>query len=246
MTSEGSPPKPSAADPVLSGRARAALGVSEGVGIDRQMLDQAIGGWRGLFDSGLPVVVFLAVYTLNDQVLRPALIAALATAGAIALLRLARRESLQQVFGGFLGVAISAFVAGRTGRAENFFLVGFLTNVLYGGAFLISILVRRPLMGLIVGGLRGDTAIWRTDPRLRRAARTATWLWVGMFGLRLLVQLPLYFAEAVGPLGVARVIMGWPLFLLTAFLTYQVLHPVIRDLDAAERAAEKPDDAAAS
>jgi Protein of unknown function (DUF3159) len=235
VTAEGPEPDASAPDPALTGRARAALGVSDGVGIDRQMLDQAIGGWRGLIDSGLPVVVFLVVYSLNGQVLRPALIAALVTGGLIALVRILRRESLQQVIGGFFGVAISAFVAARTGRAENFFLVGFLTNVVYGAAFLVSILVRRPLIGLLVGGLRGDLAAWRTEPRLRRAARTTTWLWVAMFGLRLLVQLPLYFAGAVGTLGIARVVMGWPLFLLTAFLTYQILHPIIHELDARDR-----------
>ena len=75
---------------------------------------------------------------------------------------------------------------------------------------------------------------WRTDPALSKAAATTSWLWAGMFGLRLLVQVPLYLAGAVGALGLARIMMGWPLFLLVAALTYRILHPLIRRLDGTD------------
>jgi len=57
-----------------------------------------------------------------------------------------------------------------------------------------------------------------------------------MFALRLLVQLPMYFAGAVGMLGVAKLVMGWPMFLLAAYLSYQIIHPVLREVDAAAAA----------
>lgn len=208
----------------------------ETTGVDRALLQQAMGGWRGLIDSGVPVLAFIAVYGLNGQVMRPALITALASGAVIALLRLLRRESLQHVAAGFLGLAISAFVASRTGRAENFFLLGLLTNVAYGSAFLFSALVRWPLMGVIVGYLHGDATGWRSNPVFYRAAATTSWLWAAMFGLRLVVQVPLYLAGAVGALGVAKIMMGWPLFLLVAFLTYRILHPVMKALDEPEPA----------
>lgn len=207
------------------------------VGVDRQLLDRAIGGWRGLIDSGIPTVVFLTVFALNGQILRPALVGAVAAGAVIAVVRLVRRESLQQVIAGFLGVAISAFVATRTGRAENFFALGLLVNVAYGSAFALSLLVRWPLLGVIVGSFRGDPTGWRADPLAYRAYATATWIWAGMFGLRLLVQLPLYVAGAVGALGLAKLLMGWPLFLFAAYLSYRILHPVIAAAD--ERAASR-------
>lgn len=210
----------------------------ESIGVDRAMLDKAIGGWRGLVDSGLPVVVFVGVYMLTGQQLRPSVLAAVGSGVVIAAWRLIRRESLQQVLAGFFGVAISAFVASRTGRAEDFFVMGILINIGYGLAYLVSILVRWPLMGLIVGYFRGDATGWRDDPRQYAAYATASWIWVVMFGLRLAVQLPLYWAGAVGMLGAAKILMGWPLFLLAAYLTYRVLHPVLAAHPARAGAAE--------
>jgi hypothetical protein len=207
----------------------------EQIGVDREMLDRAIGGWRGLLDSGLPTALFLIAYVVTGQQLRPSVIAAVASGLVIAVWRLARRESLQQVLGGFFGVAISAYVASRTGRAENFFLLGVLINLVYGLVYLVSILVRWPLMGLIVGYFRGDATGWRQDRAQYAAYATASWIWVAMFGLRLLVQVPLYLAGAVGLLGTAKLAMGWPMFLLAAYLTYRVIHPV---LSQADRAAE--------
>ncbi|MCU0300352.1 MAG: DUF3159 domain-containing protein [Candidatus Nanopelagicales bacterium] len=206
----------------------------EAIGVDRQMLDQAIGGWRGLIDSGVPTAVFVLAYIATGQQLRTALVAAVVAGLVIAVLRLVRREPLQQVLAGFVGVAISAFVAERTGQAENYFLIGILINIGYGAAYLVSILARWPLMGLIVGYFRGDATGWRADRRQYVAYLTASWIWVAMFGLRLLVQLPLYFAGAVGLLGAARLLMGWPMFLLAAYLTYRVLHPVLTAADARE------------
>lgn len=209
----------------------------EGVGIDRAMLDRALGGWRGVIDSGVPTMVFVVGYVLTGQELRPALVAAVIAGLVIVVWRLIRRESLQQVLTGFLGVAISAFVASRTGRAENFFAMGILINLAYAVAYVVSILVRWPLMGVAIGFFRGEPTEWRDDPRQYSAYVTTSWIWAGMFGLRLLVQLPLYYAGAVGLLGAAKLLMGWPMFLAAAYLTYRIVHPVLAELDQ-RRAAE--------
>lgn len=219
MTGAGAPEGPSG-------------GSVDALGVDRAMLDQAIGGWRGMIDSGLPAAVFVVAYLVTAQQLQPAVIAALITGVVIAALRLARRESLQQVVAGFFGVAISAFVATRTGKAENYFLIGILINIAYMLVYAVSCLVRWPLLGLIVGYVRGDATGWRADPRQYRAYSTASWIWVAMFGLRLVIQLPMYFAGAVGMLGVAKLALGWPLFLLAAYLSYRIIHPVLKQVDA--------------
>jgi hypothetical protein len=209
-----------------------AAGGADALGVDRKMLDQAIGGWRGMVDSGLPAAVFVIAYLVTSQQLRPSVIAALVAGLLIAVVRLARHESLQQVGAGFFGVAISAFVATRTGRAENYFLIGILINIAYMLVYAISCIVRWPLLGVIIGYVRGDATGWRKDPRQYRAYATASWIWVAMFGLRLVIQLPMYFAGAVGMLGVAKLALGWPLFLLAAYLSYRIIHPVLKEVDA--------------
>lgn len=207
---------------------------------ERKLLVQAIGGWRGVIDSGLPAAVFITVYSLNGQKLMPAVWSAVALAGVTMVVRIARREPLTQVVGGFLGIAVSAFVASRTGQAEDFFLPGLLVNTGYFLANLVSILVGWPLLGLLMGLWTGSLTAWRDDPAQRRAAAAATWIWVGVFGLRLAVQVPLYLAGATTALGVAKIVMGWPLFLLAAWLTFLVLRPVFGDSkkDRADQAEE--------
>lgn len=190
------------------------------------LLERAIGGWRGMLDSGLPSVVFLLVYLLNGRILQPALIAAIGTGAGILVWRLLRKQPLTQVLAGFAGVAISAYVSSRTGQARDFFLWGLVVNVAYGSAFLLSLSVRWPLMGVVVGTITGDPSGWRQDPDLRRVFAAATWVWVFVFGGRILVQVPLYLAGWVGILGAAKIIMGWPLFLFGAYLTYRLLRPV--------------------
>jgi hypothetical protein len=195
-----------------------------------------------MFDSGLPAVVFVAVYLLNGRVLQPALIAALGAGVVILVWRLIRRQPLTQVLAGFAGVAISAYVSSRTGEARDFFLWGLIVNVAYGSAFLISLAVRWPLMGVVVGAITGDPTGWRRDPELRRIFAAATWVWVMVFGGRILVQVPLYLAGWVGALGTAKIIMGWPLFLFGAYVTYRLLRPVFAQRRSAEATAEGPGD----
>ena len=178
-------------------------------------------------------MVFVGAYlALSSQPIDRAILVAASLAAAvgavIAIIRLTRREPLQQVLAGFVGLAISAFFAWRTGRAENFFLPGLLTNLAYGTAFLIGNLVRWPLLGIAGGFLTGERTAWRKDVQLRRTYAAASWLWVGVFYSRLLVQVPLYLAGAVAALGIVKVLMGWPLFLAGAYVTYRVLGPVLK------------------
>ncbi|MGH3342873.1 MAG: DUF3159 domain-containing protein [Carbonactinosporaceae bacterium] len=188
-------------------------------------LANSIGGWRGVLDGGLPSVAFILVFTLVKQV-DTAAWTAVGVAAVLTVVRLVRRETLQHAIGGFAGVAICAFVAVRSGEAENFYLPGLFVNVAYGGAFVISILVRWPLLGLLVGTLVGDTAGWRRDPQRLRIYTLASAVWVLMFGLRLAVQLPLYLAGEVALLGTARVVMGLPLFLVTVYVSWLVLRRI--------------------
>jgi hypothetical protein len=193
------------------------------------LLEKAIGGWRGIIDSGLPTLVFVVTYLVTSNNLSIAVFTALGAGLVVVAYRLIRRQPLRQVLAGFAGVAISAAFAKFTGRAENYFIPGFLQNLAYGSAFLISILVRWPLLGVGMGFLSGQRTAWRRDARLRHVYSAASWIWVGLFFGRLLVQVPLYLSNEIAVLGVLKVVMGIPLYIAAAWFTYRILAPVWRE-----------------
>ena len=182
-----------------------------------------MGGAHGVADSGLPALAFVGAYTLGGQDVSLAAWIAVGVGLALVVARLIRRETLQFALAGFAGVALAAFVADRTGKAENFFLPGLLLNALYAAAYTASIVVRWPLIGLIVESLEGRGRRWRDDPDRVRLYSRASWIWVGVFLLRLAVQLPLYLAGALVALGIAKAAMGLPIFAVAIWLTYLVL-----------------------
>jgi hypothetical protein len=188
---------------------------------DRELFEKALGGWRGLLDSGLPAAVFLILYLVFSE-LNWALYSALAVGLVIFIIRIIKKESLSQVIAGFIGLAISVFITYRTNNAANFFLTGLVTNAIYAAVFAGSIFIKKPLLAYLIGALSGDTKLWLTDQKLRRVAVNLTWFWVGLFTVRLLVQLPLYFNQEVGWLGTSRLFMGWPLYLLAVYITYRI------------------------
>jgi hypothetical protein len=184
---------------------------------------EEIGGPQGIADSSIPAIVFVAAYTLGGGRLSLAGICAIGAGVVIAILRLAKGESLRFALAGFVGVAAAAFVASRTGRAEDFFLPGLLLNLAYASAYLISILIRWPLLGVILGPALGDGMAWRKDRDKARAYSRASWIWVGVFTTRLAVQLPFYLAGSLVALGIARTAMGLPVFALAIWLSYLIL-----------------------
>lgn len=199
-------------------------------------------GPGAFFDAGLPLLLFTIVYAVGGRDLTLAVWCALGAGALLAVIRLVRRDPLQNVVAGFLGVGVAAFLAMRTGRAEDVFLPGLLINISYGLAYLISILVRWPLLGVFVGLVTGQGMSWRDDPALLRAYAKASALWVAMFAVRLAVQAPLYLAgeEQLGWLATARLAMGWPLFLLVAYLSYVIVRPAYRAHQQRVQAAAEP------
>jgi Protein of unknown function (DUF3159) len=172
------------------------------------LLEQ-MGGVPGIIASTIPVAVFVVVNIVAT--LQVALIAALASGVVIAILRISRKQPLQPAISGLFGVGIAAFIAYRTGEARGFYLPGLIYSAVLALAFLVSVLVRWPLAGVIWHGINGDGQSWRRDPRLLRAYTWASLLWTLVFAARLVVQGLLYNADATTWLGVARLTMGYPL-----------------------------------
>ncbi len=189
---------------------------------EKELLDKALGGWRGLIDSALPSMLFVIIFVLRND-LNLALIISLLMGLILFVIRIVEKKSLTQVLGGFFGLLFSVFLTWRTNDASNFFLTGIITNFVYGAALLISLLARRPLLGYFVGTLVGDTSGWLKEPILVKAYKTITWIWVGVFSLRVIVQVPLYLANNIAALGPIKIFMGWPLYLFAAWISYQIV-----------------------
>ena len=172
------------------------------------LLEQ-MGGLQGIVASSIPVAVFVVVNIVTS--LQPALIAALASGVVIAIYRIARRQPLQPAVSGLFGVGVAAFIAYRTGEARGFYLPGLIYSAVFALAFLVSVIVRWPLAGVVWHGINGDGQTWRKDPRLLRAYTYASLLWTLVFLARLVVQGLLYQADEATWLGIARLAMGYPL-----------------------------------
>lgn len=198
---------------------------------------EMFGGPRDWIDSAVPPAAFILANIVAE--LRTAIYVAVAAAFVVVVIRLAMRETLRHAFSGVIGVAISAAIAGKTGEAKNFFLVGIVTNVLYGAGFLLSVVFRHPIVGVIMRlVLDKHPKEWHEHPQVRRAYAEATIAWSGMFLLRFIVQATLYKDDQVGLLGVAKIAMGYPLFLLLLAATLPYVKWRTREVPVPELPAE--------
>ena len=194
-------------------------------GEDRDKVISAFGGKRGLIDTGIPSILFLIIFNLRDH-LQDALYASIGISLILTLIRLARRETVQHAFSGLIGVLISAWFANRTGNPSDVYLPKLLTNLGYGTVYLIANIAGWPILGLMLGPILGENLLWRHDQARKRAYIRASWLWVGMFFLRIAVQYPIYKGGNVNLLGTVNLAMGYPLFLATGYGTWMILKSV--------------------
>ncbi|WP_460795542.1 DUF3159 domain-containing protein [Microbacterium sp. GXF0217] len=198
----------------------------------------AIGGWRGILESVLPSLAFVIIFTIRPEPLVLSLGVSVGLAAVFTVIRLIQKSPPSAAIGGLVAAGAAAALALFTGRGEDNFVPGFLTNTLYGSALLISALVGWSLIGLAAGFLMGEGTAWRQDRRKKRAFFWLGIAWAALFFARLAVQLPLYFAGDVTALGTLKLIMGLPLFapmIAVTWLVVRALYP--RDLpkeDAAD------------
>jgi hypothetical protein len=176
-----------------------------------ESLARLLGGWRGAVDGTVPPVAFAAGWLAAGRSVLVAGIAAVVAAGAVAAWRLARGHKPRAVLFGLLLVCVAALVALRTGRAADFFLLQLVINAASGLVWIISIAIRWPLLGVVVGAVLGQRARWRRDPALLRAYGRGSWVWVGQYAIRVAVFAPLWLADQVVALAAARVVLTWPL-----------------------------------
>lgn len=180
---------------------------------------RVIGGWRGILESVLPLLAFIITYTTTSNLVL-ALAISVGAAAVFTVIRLIGRSTPIAALSGLFAAVIAAGLPLFTGNAADQFVVGFITNIAYGSAFLLSVLVRWPLIGVVVGFLKNEGVGWRADRRKMRVFSALTIVWALLFLTRLGAQLPFYFDGDVATLGTAKIVMGIPLFAAVLALTF--------------------------
>jgi len=192
---------------------------------------QSFGGWFGIVESVVPSMTFVLVYMIWQNAL-----AGFVAASVIALALLTRQilagKPINQSLAGIVGIAITGYFTLRQGaKPEDFFIKNFFTNAIYGSVLLVSVLVRFPIFGVLIGLLKGLGLSWRKNKAQLRRFDAATLIFVGLFGLRLLVQLPMYFSHNLLGLGIAHALMSYPLYALCLWMAWLLLRGIILDRD---------------
>ncbi|OZM74674.1 hypothetical protein CFN78_05730 [Amycolatopsis antarctica] len=201
-----------------------------------------MGGVSGLIYSSVPVIVFVIANAIFG--LTVGIWSALASAVAITVARVVRKEPLQPAISGFFGVAIAAFIAFRTGEAKGFFLFGIWASVIYGSVLIVSVVARWPLAGVIWNVLNGTGQAWRRDKKSRQAFDIATLALAAVFAARFVVQRWLYEEDYTGWLAFAKIAMGFPLYGLALLVVVWAVRKSDKRLKALEADREpEPDDA---
>lgn len=215
MTDAGANPR------LKSGLARVAQSEEEG---EFDVL-AAMGGVRGMIESSVPTLVFAVGYGVS-KALMPCLVAAVTVAVVILVLRIVQRVPVTPGVSGLLGIGIAAAIAWWTRSASGFFLSAIAKNAIFMTAYLASVVVRWPLVGVQLGFILGEGTYWREVPARLRAYQWASALWALMFAIRLVVQVPMFRDDNVTGLGLASVPLGLPLFGLVLLVTWLIVRRV--------------------
>ena len=199
----------------------------DGYKVDAKSLLDSVGGVQGFIEATLPGLVYVLTFAiwqdLNVSVI------SVSVAMVILIIRhfMAKRPA-SALIGPVVGIALAIYLARRPeGQPRDFYLTGFYTNAAYGGALLLSVIARFPVIGLLVGYMTNQGLSWRKNKRKVRFFNVVTLMWVGLFAIRLAVQVPMYLANDVVSLGFARIVLGTPFFLMMIWLSWLLLRKVV-------------------
>lgn len=186
----------------------------------RDLVLDSLGGWRGFVDAGLPALAFVIANAIGG--LTPAIWAGGLAGALVFLIRLVRKENLQQAFSGLIGLALCIFIARQTGEAKDFFVFGIIRSGVVALVLLVTVVLRRPLVGYVWNFFSPIEGGWRNDARLVRVFGWLTAAWAGGFLLRFLAEGGLYLANSTTGLGAIRIALGYPLTFALLLLSYLV------------------------
>jgi Protein of unknown function (DUF3159) len=174
---------------------------------------------RAAVDTGLGPLAFVIVNAIAG--LHAAAAVAVGVSVVLMIERLIRRRPVINAVGGLFGTGLAAFIALRSGRPEGYFVPRMLYQVALAVVFAGSVVVRKPLVGFIIGALYRAEPGWTDLPPVRRTMSELTLAWALLFGVRAAVYAVLIASGKVGWLAAASIVMGWPAFGLLIFGSFR-------------------------
>jgi intracellular septation protein A len=163
---------------------------------------------RGLIESGLPSVVFVATFRFAGT--RGAAALAMAVAVGMVLERRARGKRVQEALSGVFGVVLAVALSAGTGEAKNFFLPEVVLGFVFSAALGISIFMGKPLLGMLLGAVAPPFKGWQERPVLKQAFVHITAVAGIWAAIKATILLFLYLADNVDVLAAAKLALGYP------------------------------------
>ncbi|MEV5572743.1 DUF3159 domain-containing protein [Spirillospora sp. NPDC052269] len=204
-------PGPSGAE-AAPGAASGGAGLLTVEEVIRAQLTKVFGGRRGVLEGAVPTIAFTGGWVVTHD-LRLSLYIGGGSALLLLAARVVQRSTPQFVLNSLVGIAIAAFFALRSGKAQDAFLPGMLYSGAVSLLMLLSIVSRWPFVGFMIGAANPEDPFgWRKDPAMVRVCTRLSWLLMLPGVLKLAFQIPLYLADQVVALGVAKVVLGWPAY----------------------------------
>jgi len=200
----------------------------DGYQLDAKSLLASVGGVQGLVETTLPGFLYVLTFTITRDAVIAASIVGVAVL-ALTIRHFVLKRPWTQLVGSLVGVGLAIWLTLRPGgQAGDFYLKDFWINAAYGSVLLLSVIVRFPVIGLLMGFLTNQGLSWRKDRRKVRFFDLVTLLWVGLFATRLLVEVPLYLAGEVVTLGFVKIVLGLPFYLTMIWVSWLLLRGVVK------------------
>lgn len=190
-----------------------------------ERLHKALFSTQGIIDTVVGPLVFLVLYRLGG--LDAGLIGAGVVAFGLLGWRMLRGGQTTSAWYGISGVVAGAVLAKALGSSDGFFLPRVAVNIASVAIAVGSVVIGRPLVGIVWALFVRQPPAWGWRPEVRRVFGWLTLMWAAGYALRAVVMGVLIADEddRTGALSVASVALGLP---LTAVLFGATVYSVRR------------------
>ena len=183
-----------------------------------QELRTVFSGRSNTLDTIIPPLLYVLVNLLAGPL--PAVLSAVGLAVILTVLRLVRKQSWWYAVSGLVLTLLAAGLAWFTQNAASFFLPDLITSGALLAATLLSIWLKKPLAAWSSHLTRGWPKDWYWLPNIRPAYTEVTWMWAAFIAARLMAEYLLYQQGNVSLLGLANVLLGWPVTIVVLVMSY--------------------------
>jgi len=183
-----------------------------------QELRTVFSGRSNTLDTIIPPLLYVLVNLLAGPL--AAVLSAVVLAAILTVLRLVRKQSWLYAFSGLVLTLLAAGLAWFTQNAASFFLPDLITSGALLAAALLSIWLKKPLAAWSSHLTRGWPKDWYWLPNIRPAYTEVTWMWAAFIVARLIAEYLLYHQGNVSLLGLANVLLGWPVTIVVLVMSY--------------------------